>query len=527
MANIKTNMLDLRNFLRYLINGLSERKISKKMQLSRTSVHTYRVRAHASGMSNEELLKLEDKDLNAILRKKSFVKQSDARMKFLEPLLPTISKELQQKSYTHVTYELLWQEYRKKAPSGYGYTRFKAIVKAYEKSHNYVYHNTYAPGEMMQIDYAGDSLYITEIKTGAKTKVVVLCAILPYSSLTYALAMRNATSEHFYYGLSKAVDYFGGIAQIAKSDNMHQWVNKYDRYEPKLNDAAIQFGLHYGCEIETSRVRRPRDKGAVEGAVNKIYNYIYARMRKETFFSLNELNNRLLELLEEYNNRIIKLRGESRRERFLREEKALLLPLPEKPYLFKYTKDFKVNSTYHVSIGTEKHFYSIPYEYVNKKATVVYDYENVEIYINLVRVAIHRRNYTEHAYTTLEEHMPANHKAYKRTLEYNAAYFIEKAAKIGPSTKTVITRILEKALFVQQSYKSCQGLLSLSKKYGEERLEAACNRVVETSSVNYSMIKRILNNGLDRELQVEIKNESYVPTHENVRGSEAYNTTAL
>ena len=111
-----------------------------------------------------------------------------------------------------------------------------------------------------------------------------------------------------------------------------------------------------------------------------------------------------------------------------------------------------------------------------KKAKVIYDVECVEVWIGLDRIAAHDRKYTD-GYSTEESHMPENHIAYKRSKEVNAAYFQQKASHIGPHTRAAVDNILSSALFVQQSYRSCQGVLRLEKRYGAERLEAACRRI--------------------------------------------------
>ena len=217
MANIKITMLELRKMVQYFDLNLSQRSISTKMRISRTSVSVYKRRADSSGKSYKELLLLDDLELCAILQKEEYKPTTDERFSELEPLLPFYMKEMERK---HMTYELLWTEYRKVHSQGYGYTRFKALLKTYQKAHTYSYHNTYSPGFECQADFAGDNLYITDKKTGIKTAVVVLCCILPCSSLSFVMALLNATQEHFYYGLSKCMEYFRGTTESVKSDNM-------------------------------------------------------------------------------------------------------------------------------------------------------------------------------------------------------------------------------------------------------------------------------------------------------------------
>ena len=194
----------------------------------------------------------------------------------------------------------------------------------------------------MQIDFAGDKLYITDRRTHAHASVVVLCYVLPFSGLAYAKAMYHASMEFFFSGLSDAVTYFGGSPEICKSDNMVQWVKKSDRYEPAFNDAAIEWSSYYETSLEACRVRKPRDKGVIEGIVNKFYQYIYAAIRNEEFHTLDELNNRIYELTDGFNDRPSRTTGKSRRMVFEEQERDSLRQLPEVPFRFRYRKEVKL-----------------------------------------------------------------------------------------------------------------------------------------------------------------------------------------
>jgi len=228
--------------------------------------------------------------------------------------------------------------------------------------------------------------------------------------------------------------------------------------------------------------------------------------------------------MDEFNCRGIQKKGLSRYDLFHQEEKPLLRSLPEEPYRFRYRKDFTVSSSYHVPVGSEMHSYSIPYEYVSQKARAVWDMETVEIYVSNKRVAIHKRNFAPYGYTTQDEHMPANHLAYKRGKEYNAAAIHRRAMLIGDKTTKAIDRILCSRNFPQQSYKACQGVFSLASRYGEKRMEAACSYILsQTSSINYTMIRNVLVKSLDKTADEASGTITTVTlTGDEVRGSGEY-----
>ena len=518
MANVKTTMTDIRVIIREFSRGTSLREIERKLKISRTSLRNYRDRAESSGISMIDLLKLNDAELQALMHKKEGHRTRDvARYAFMQENVEEYAREMRRK---HMTYEILYEDYLKTTDSPYGYTQFKAIIQEYEKNHDYKYHNTYEPGREMQFDFAGDNLWIINKDTGESIRAIVLVCILPYSMLSYVTALPSSKMEFLFQALSRAVTYFGGVAEISKTDNMRQWIKKTDRYEPTLNDAASQWCLHYGTELDECRSAKPRDKGPAESLVNQAYRYYYSRLCRETFFSYNELNERLDELNDMFNNKSRKNKSCSRREQYEKEERRFMLPLPPKAFLLKYTKDIKINSTYHFQVD-KNHFYSIPYQYIGQKAKVIYDTETVEVWIGLERIAVHDRKHND-GYSTIESHMPERHIAYKRSKEFNAAYFLAKASQIGPHTHECIDNILRSAIFIQQAYRSCQGVLSLALRYNSNRLESACKRIEPKTAANYKRIESILKNNLDNIPLEKPDCISYIPYNENVRGASAY-----
>lgn len=294
-----------------------------------------------------------------------------------------------------------------------------------------------------------------------------------------------------------------------------------DTYEPTFDALAEQWSLHYNTTLMASRVMKPRDKASVESHVNAVYNRIYAPLRNMIFHSIRHINENLLEQLEKFNARNFQRRDYSRKDRFLLHEKALLGPLPEMPFLPKCKVITKVQRNCYVTLGENMHYYSAPCKYIGREINLVYDVDNVEIYLESVRIACHRRNYKRHAYTTVIEHLPPNQQHYAQIKGYTSEYFIEQANKVGENTLIAIKKILEQKIFVEQTYNSCLGVLGLQKKYGKERLEAACTRAIKGYKVGLGTIRSILEKNLDKApIQTELPLN--IPEHENIRGSETY-----
>ena len=520
MANRKVTMTHLRAIIREFCMGTPMREIERKLGISRTSLRPYKDRAEASGKTMEELLRLEDAELHTILSKEDVHRNRDTeRYAFIQEHIEEYAQAMTRK---YMTYEVLYTDtYCKSTDNPYGYTQFKALLQEYEKNHDYKYHNIYAPAREMQFDFAGDKLWLTDPETGECIEAIVLVCVLPFSMMSFAIAMLSATMENLFNALGKALAYFGGVAEISKTDNMTQWVKKYSRYEPALNDAAQQWAMHYGTDMAGCRIKKPRDKGPAEGLVDKVYKVYYSRVYNEEWTSLNQLNARLLELNDFFNDIVPKGHNTSRRQKFEEEEKPYLLPLPEEPYYFKYEKAITINSTYHFQLERAR-FYSVPYQYVGKKAKVVFDAETVEVWCEMKRIAIHDRMYRD-GYSTKSEHMPERHKAYAESKEYNAAYFQKKASQIGSETRAVVDAILSRPFFVQQSYRACQGILRLASRYTPTRLEQACKHIEPKAAASYHMVESILKNGIDKtDSGMQAADTPYIPKNDNVRGPEAY-----
>lgn len=496
--------------------SIPQRTICNEIHIGRGVLAKYKNAADKEHLAYSDAGKMSEEDLHDFLKSTQVKPAPSEHRKSLEELIPEMVLDLSHNRY--LTVQKLHEDYKKENPDGYSYTQFKKLIREYQYSHNLSFHNTFIPGEEMQIDFAGDPLWLTVKRTEERIEVAVLVCVLPFSGLGFVKAMYNASMEHFFCGISDAFTFFGGTTRRAKSDNMKQWVKKHDRYEPVFNDAAVEWAAYYETSLETCRVRSPRDKASVEGLVQKVYNAVYAEIREEVFYDLNDLNNRIYELMDIFNSKPSRNTGRSRLDIFESEEKSALGYLPDTPYRFRYRKTVKLTGSYHVQVDDRK--FSVPYQYVGQMVNVIWDVDTVEIYIDSRRVAIHER-YGRDKYSTLDEHMPDNHLAYMHGQGYNAAYFLEMSDLVGPYTKRAVEIILKRNKHVEQGYSSCQGVMSLKRSYGNQRLENACRRLSSCSSISYTMIKNILQKNLDTLQEQQPVTE--VPVNDYVRGAEAFN----
>ncbi len=273
-----------------------------------------------------------------------------------------------------------------------------------------------------------------------------------------------------------------------------------------------------------ARPRKPRDKAKVEVAVQIAQRWILARLRNERHFSLDSLNGRIAELLEDLNDRMMRRYGESRRQLFERLDRPALKGLPAMRFVFAEWKNAGVNIDYHVAV--EHHCYSVPFQIANERGVRVdvrYTSTTVEIFQRGQRVASHARSYARGGYTTTAEHMP---KAHRDHAEWTPTRMINWAGTVGPKTAELVTAILEERRHPEQGYRACLGILRLERRYSGPRLEAACARAVVVRARSVDSIDSILRKGLDR-MPLPVVVVDPPPTrpnliHENVRGRNYY-----
>jgi len=519
MANKSINMTQIRRIIQLRAHGFSKLKISKSLPIHRVTLDGYIKKLEATGLSNDDLLQYSDENLRSIAYNTVITNIVEPRLDELKTHLQIVKNELTQ---TGVTRLLLWEEYRLKHRDGYGYTQFCEYFSQHLKLSQATMYFSHRAGEYLQIDFTGKQLHYIDSSTGELIACPVLVCTLPCSGYTYVEALCSAKQEPMFCALNRCLEYLGGVPRNILSDNMKQYIDKNSRYEFKFQELATQWAVHYNTNLEATRPRKPKDKPSVENSVYHSYLRIYARLRNEEFFSLFDLNKRIRELLELHNQSSFQKLPGSRSERFINIEKPHLKPLPAEPFTIKHATSAKVQRNYHVVLGEDYHLYSVPYKHIGQKTNIVYDQQSVEIFIGFERIATHKRNFRKHSYSTIPDHMPEKHLKYNETLGWDADFFLAHAAKVGENATSVFTQVLASKDFIEQTYNACLGLKRLSEIYEFVRFEAACKRALRGARVNYGIIKNILENNLDKLLDIH-QTTILFDDHENLRGALNYN----
>jgi len=420
---------------------------------------------------------------------------------------------------TGVTRFLLWQEYKERNPEGLQYSQYCERYRRWRELLDLSMRQEYHAGEKMFIDYAGKTVPVVDRETGAIREAQLFLAVLGASSYTYAEAHWAQDLPNWIEAHCRAFAFFGGVTQILVPDNLKAGVKKPCYYEPDLNPSYQEMAAHYGVAIIPARVRKPKDKAKVEAAVLLAERWILARLRNRTFFSLHELRQAISEELAKLNDAPFQKLEGTRRTMYEKLDKPALRPLPAQPYQFAQLLKARVNIDYHIEV--DKNFYSVPYQLVRQEVDVRLSSNTVEVLCKGERVASHRRLHGKGQFTTNDEHRPAAHRKYK---EWSPSRVINWCSSVGPATGELAQKLLESKPHPEQGYRSCLGLIRLSKQYSHERMEAACRRALACKAISYQSVKSILATGLDQLPLGFTNSDDEVPrlNHKNVRGSAYY-----
>lgn len=483
-------MTSYREILRLHSRGLSQRSIAASCGCGKGTVQ--RTVEQAKKHKLEWPLPAEMTDVRL---RELFSPSTKESGYYKEPDYEWIHREM---GKSGVTLSLLWNEYcaqsRQNGEIPYMYTAFCDRYRDYSIKTKATMHVERRPGEQMEVDWAGATMEITDNLTGEILSAYVFVATLSYSGYAYIEGFLNQNQESWIAAHVNAYRHFGGVTRILVPDNLKTGVLKNTKSEVVLNRTYQELAEHYGTAVLPARVRRPKDKATVEGAVGVISTWIIAALRNWKFFTLEELNEAIRGKLEDYHHKAFQKREGSRLSVFLEEEKPLLQPLPARGFEFSTWKICTVAYNYHIYV--DKMFYSAPCAYIKKKVDVRLTRNIVELFLDGERIATHVRKYGHPGqYSTQPEHMPEDHRKY---IQWNSERFLSWARGIGENTVTVVKAILTSRKIEQQGYRACMALLKLSDKYSALRLEAACKRsLCYTASPSFKSVQTILATGQD------------------------------
>lgn len=506
-------MSQVKQILRLRQQGKGIKTIAKALSISKNTVKDYIQKAEASNILIDVLLTLEDPVLEGKLCSGS-PSYKDERYDQLKPQLDYFSKELKR---VGVNRQVLWEEYKAGTLHPYSYAQFCYHIKQHLRSGKPSMVLHHKSGDKLYVDYAGKLLSYIDRQTGEEIKVQVFVACLPYSDYCFAMAVPSQKLEDFIHALGCCLRELGGVPQTLVPDNLKAAVIRANAYEPDLNKALEDFANHYGTSVTPTRPRRPQDKSLVENQVKLIYSRVYAKLRNITFFDLPSLNQAITQKVREHNQTRMQQKEYCREEKFLADEKHTLQPLPEEPFEIKYYREHKVAKNNHIYLGMDKHYYSVPFTYIGMQVKVIYTRSLVKIYHKANLLATHPRNHRKGGYTTRKEHLCSHHQYYRQR---SPTYYMQRGYKHSESLYELMEALFKQDKYPEQLYKTCDGILNLSRKADLESFTKACNIALEHQNYSYTFLKQVLENRMTEYPEEPVVKS--LPAHGNIRGASSY-----
>ena len=388
-------------------------------------------------------------------------------------------KQIEDKTKATLIYEELCAEFS--LPSYSTFMRHISKVKK-KKEPSIIIRLPKTPGKEIEVDYSGNSISIISPSSGEIISTELFVACLPFSSYVYAEFTFTQKSEDFISSHNRMFNDLGGVPLFVIPDNAKVAVDKYHRYDPKLNLNYHQMAMHYGIGVSPARVRKPKDKASVERAVGLIQEQFFYKVRNKTFTSIHELNCELRKWLNEFNDKKMKGRGVSRND-LLQDERKLFLKSPDKPYEFAHWKSVKIHPDCHFTF--DKNHYSVPSQYVGKEVMIKHSENTLKVYLGTEKLCSHTLLKGHGHYQTNPMHYPE-----EKIAHYN--YSIKKAIKeselLGEHVSLLVKKLIDKGVHPLANLRKIQGILGLKNKYSKEALDYGCEMALEANKLFYQYV---------------------------------------
>ena len=499
--------------LRYDLQ-LSYSQIRRSCGISNGSLNGLLTRAAKLGLPVwAQVRELSDEALEKTL----FRRADDGQWLEQRPLPDWAEVERELRRHKHLTLKLVWDEYLQANPGGYGFSQFCELFRRWRggQGRGVTMRQDHRPGDTLQVDYAGDTVVVMDHGQVLEAQIFVAC--LPFSGLIYAEATWTQQVEDWLGAHVRALGYLGGVPGALVPDNLKSGVSKANFFDPVLNPSYYALARHYGTAILPTRVRKPRDKAAVESAVLQVERWILAPLRHQAFFTLAELNAAIVPLREALNQRpLAPPRTGTRRSVFEADERPCLRPLPSDPYTIgQWELGRAVGADYHVIV--DGHYYSVPSGLAHGRVDVFTTATLVSLFQHGERVASHPRSPIKGGHSTALEHRPPGHRIVAgRTPEEMRA----EAAAIGVATATYVDRLLVARRHVEQGVRAAHGVVRLANRHGAAALEQACERALAAGVLAPRFVQGLLQ-AMPRPILPE-GNDHGPGEHGNVRGASYY-----
>jgi transposase len=192
--------------------GLSERIVAMSCSLARSTVAKYVERAHEAGLGWPLPEGLTDEELERRLFRAESPLDTGPRV------MPDWAEVHRQLSRKGVTLRLVWEEYKAAYPEGFQYTQFCVRYRAWRQTLDLPMRQEHKAGERLVVDYCGQTMPVTDRKTGEVREAQIFVAVLGASNYTYTEACWTQSLPEWIMAHVHTFQYLGGVPALVVSD---------------------------------------------------------------------------------------------------------------------------------------------------------------------------------------------------------------------------------------------------------------------------------------------------------------------
>lgn len=494
MPGKRKEIMDIREMLRHLQRGQSDRAVAEALGIDRKTVARYRTWAAEQGLLEEALPSLSE--LKGLVEETLGSSPPPQNRSSVEPYGQVVIKLCQEGVEIAAIHHRLKER---------GYTGSYSSVYRYVRNlepctPDVTVRVETPPGQEAQVDF-GYAGRMVDAETGELRKTWLFVMTLSWSRHQYAEFVFDQKVETWLRLHRNALAFFGGVPERIVIDNLKTGIIRACWHEPLAQQSYRECAEHYGFLISPCRPRTPRHKGKVEkGGIHYVKRNFLGGREPTTLIQANRDVRRWA--LTVAGQRVHGTTKERPLERFELEREALR-PLPGTSYDMAVWKEVKLHRDCHLVF--DQAYYSVPFRLVGQKLWVRGGSREVQIFTpDYQLVATHPRAQRPGRRQTHPDHLPP-HKVPGLMLTPDTCR--QQASEIGSATRKVVDGLLDHR--PEDRLRTAGLLLRLGDRFGPERLEAACTRALRFDDAAYMTIKRILEQGLDLE---ELPGMDLLPT---------------
>jgi len=303
---------------------------------------------------------------------------------FLDRIADILESDKQVPKKQRHTAKRLYERIKEEGYRG-GYTQVKEAVSRIKRHSREVFMPLiHRPGEA-QADFGEAVAKVS----GVLRKVYFLVMALPYSDAFFVVAFERECTETWWEGHVRAFEFFMGVPVRITYDNSRVLTSQITCSRgSELTKGFSQLKSHYLFDHHFCRVRRPNEKGVVEGVVKYVRLNFFVPVPQVR--DLEELNERLAQMCRDDLAR--RLRGKSApKAELLVEDQAAFYSLPTTPF-----DACRIQSTIANSLSLvrfDDNDYSVPVRYAHHMIQVKGYVDRVVLHRENEKVADHRRSW--------------------------------------------------------------------------------------------------------------------------------------